>query len=173
MEASARIALLVIDVQKGLFRKSTPIYHAEQLLNNINEVIGKARQVRVPVIFIQHSNEKTLVRHSDDWRLHPEIQPLDDEIIIHKRSGDAFIGTDLQMELEKRNINTLFLTGLVTHGCVKATCLGALQKGYRVILVSDAHSSYSKDAPLLIEKWNLELSKNGAELLVTKDVDFA
>ncbi len=165
-------ALLVIDVQKGLFEKSTPIFNAEQLLENLNTLINRARTQGVPVIFIQHSNENTLVKDSDAWQLHPEIQPLNDDIIIHKRHGDAFIATNLQNELEKRNVNVLVITGLVTHGCVRATSLGAIEKGYQVFLVSDGHSNYSKDASQIIKKWNQTISEQGADLIETKAVDF-
>ena len=165
-------AMLVIDVQKGLFKNSTPIYNAEQVLENINTWINKARQAGVPVIFIQHSNKKTLVKGSDAWQLHPEIRPLDDEEIIHKIHGNAFKDTSLQDELEKRNVRELIVMGLVTHGCVKATSLGAIDKGYKVVLVRDGHSNYSKDAPKLIEKWNQAISEKGAELIGTQDVDY-
>jgi nicotinamidase-related amidase len=167
------IALLVIDVQKGLFEKTMPIYKAKQILENISTLINKARQENVPVIFIQHSNDKTLERGSDAWQLHPKIQPLEDEVIIHKLHGNAFEGTNLREELEKRNVNVLVTIGLVTHGCVKATCLGALNEGYKVVLVSDGHSSYSKDAAQLIEKWNRAISEKGAELIETQNVSFS
>jgi nicotinamidase-related amidase len=165
-------AMLVIDVQKGLFERSTPIYNAEQVLENINTLINKARQVGVPVIFIQHSNKDTLVKGSDAWQLHPEIRPLDDEEIIHKLHGNAFKDTSLQDELEKRNVSELVVTGLVTHGCVKATSLGAIEKGYKVLLVSDGHSNFNKYAPKLIEKWNQAISEKGGELIRTQDVDY-
>jgi nicotinamidase-related amidase len=164
--------MLVIDVQKGLFEKSTPIYNAEQVLENINTLINKARQVSVPVIFIQHSNNNTLVKGSDAWQLHPKIRPLDGEEIIYKLHGNAFKDTSLHDELAKRNVSELVVTGLVTHGCVKATSLGAIDKGYKVVLVSDGHSNYSKDAPKLIEKWNQVISEKGAELIGTKDVNY-
>jgi nicotinamidase-related amidase len=165
-------ALLVIDVQKGLFEKSTPIYQAEAFLENLNTLIERARQQDVPVIFIQHSNEKFLTKGSDAWQLHPKIQPLANEVIIHKLLGDAFIETSLENELQERNVGVVFITGLVTHGCVRATSLGALQHGYKVMLVRDAHSNYSKDAPKLIEKWNQAIGEQGAELIETKDVNF-
>lgn len=165
-------ALLVIDVQKGLFERSTPIYQAHQLLQNINILINKARQEGVPVFFIQHSSEKFLEKGSDAWKLHPDIQPAGGETVIHKVHPNAFEGTNLRGELKERGIDTLVVTGLVTHGCVKATCLGALEEGYRVRLVSDGHSSYSKDAPQLIEKWNTELSRKGAELIEAINVRF-
>jgi nicotinamidase-related amidase len=166
------MALLVIDVQKGLFERPTPIYQAEKTLENINTLIGNARQAGVAVIFIQHSNENILVKGSDAWQLHPEIRPLDGEDIIHKLHGNAFKDTQLHDELAKRNVNTLVVTGLVTHGCVKATSLGAIDKEYKVILVSDGHSNFSKDAPKLIEKWNRAISQKGAELIETRDVEF-
>ena len=166
-------ALLVIDVQKGLFEKSTPIYMAEQVLENIHILINKARKEGAPVIFIQHSSPKTLEKGSDAWQFHPEIQPLAEEVIIHKLHGNAFEGTNLREELEKRNVGILAMTGLVTHGCVKATCLGAMDEGYKVVLVSNGHSSYSKDADQLIEKWNRAIGEKGAEIIEAQKVSFA
>jgi nicotinamidase-related amidase len=165
-------ALLVIDVQKGLFERATPIHKAEQVLQNINTLIRDARLAGVPVIFIQHSNEDTLVKGSKEWELHPEIQPRADEVLIHKLHGNAFIDTRLGEVLKEREIKTVVVTGLVTHGCVKSTSLGAIEEGYQVVLVSDGHSNFSQDAPKLIEKWNKKIKGKGATLIETKEVDF-
>ena len=167
------VALIVIDVQQGLFERSTPIYQAEQVLKNINLTIERARQAGVPVIFIQHANENTLIEGSDAWQLHPEIRPHESETLIHKRHGNAFIETGLNAVSAAAGVKTLVINGLVTHGCVRATTLGALEEGYRVILVEDGHSSFSKDAPKLIEKWNRTLHQKGAELMRAEDVDFS
>lgn len=163
---------MVVDVQRGLFEKSTPIYNAEQFLENLNTLIDKARSQGVPVIFIQHANDSFLLKDSDAWQLHPAIQPHDGEVIIHKHHGDAFIETDLQHELEKKNVSVLVVTGLVTQGCVRATSLGALSKGYHVILVNDGHSTYSKGAAKIIEQWNQTLNEKGVDLIETKAIDF-
>jgi nicotinamidase-related amidase len=69
-------------------------------------------------------------------------------------------------------VGIVYISSLVTRGCVRATSLGALLHGYVVVLVSDAHSSFSKDAPKLIEKWNQALHEQGAALIETQDVDF-
>ena len=116
-----RVALLVIDVQKGLFERSTPILNGEQLLANINTLIHRARQAGAPVLYVQHANKSTLVKDSAAWQLHPAIVPLDNEEIILKRHGNAFQDTGLAQELEKRDVSVLAVTGLVTHGCVKAS----------------------------------------------------
>jgi nicotinamidase-related amidase len=165
-------ALLVIDMQMGLFESSIPVHNARQLLANINALIEQARQHDVPVFFIQHSNEKIFVRGSDAWQLHPEIQPLDTEKVIHKSYRDAFFKTGLKMELEQLQVGELFIAGLVSEGCVKATVTGALERGYKVVLVSDGHSSNSTNPHLKVKKWNQELSERGSALVKAEDVDF-
>lgn len=166
-------ALLIIDVQQGLFKKSTPIYKADELLENINLLVDRAHGVGVPVFYIQHSDTRALVKGSQDWQLHPELQPQRRDTIIHKQHGNAFEDTNLDSLLKSKNISRLVVVGLVTHGCVKATCLGARQLGYTVILVKDGHSNYSKDAGRLIEDWNQKLSVQGCELNVASEIVFA
>ncbi len=166
-------ALLVIDVQNEQFEASTPVYKADQLLQNITFLISKARLEGVPVFFIQHAADSYLIFGSDGWQLHSQMQPIAGEPIIHKRHGNSFEDTELQAELSKRGVSRVVVTGLVTHGCVKATCLGALKEEYKVVLVSDAHSNFSKDALGMIEKWNRELSSKGVDLVETKSVTFS
>ena len=165
-------ALLVIDVQQGLFERATKVYQAEQFLENLNRLMDEAREADTPVIFVQHENQKTLLKGSAAWKLHPKIQPLEGEPVIHKQHGNAFQETDLQAELASQEVGTLLITGLVTQGCVRATCLGALKLGYRVILVSDAQSTFSKEAENIIHKWNASLNDVGVEILMTSEVDF-
>ena len=141
-----KTALLVIDVQQGLFTRPTPIFHEKEFLGNLSILIARARRAGVPVIFIQHANENTLVRDTPEWQLHPQIMPLPGEPIIHKLQGNAFLDTNLADVLREKQASHLVLCGLVTHGCVKSTCLGAVELGYRVTLVQDGHSSFSQDA---------------------------
>jgi nicotinamidase-related amidase len=166
----ARTALLVIDVQEGLFHKPTPLYQAVALLNNIRDLVECAHHTGTPVIYVQHASEKVLPWGSAGWQLHPSLHPQPEDLIIHKQHGNAFEETPLDAELQVRNIHRLVITGLVTHGCVKATVQGALALGYQVILVQDAHSSYSKDAARLIEEWNEKLRLEGAEVYPANSV---
>jgi nicotinamidase-related amidase len=166
------VALLVIDVQKGLFHRVHPIYKAEELLVNINNLVDRCHENGVPVYYIQHANKSTLVAGSEAWELHPEIQPEDADVIIHKQYGSAFQDTPLGEELTEKGVGRIVITGLVTHGCVRATCLDALDLGYKVILVADGHSNFNKNATKYIKKWNKVLQRNGAELLMTEEVQF-
>ena len=68
--AARKSALLVIDVQKGLFQKNTPIYKADELLDNITALVKKAQAAEVPVFYIQHSDQRDLAFGSEGWQLH-------------------------------------------------------------------------------------------------------
>lgn len=165
-------ALLIIDVQTELFHKSTPIYQAKDLLDNLQILADRTHQAEVPVIYVQHSSNAFLIKGSEGWQLHPQLKLLDGDQFIYKLHPSAFEGTELKAELDSKGIKKLVIAGLVTHGCVKATSLEALKQGYQVTLVSDAHSSYNKDAVKLIKEWNEKISKAGANLKPTQEVTF-
>jgi nicotinamidase-related amidase len=166
------VALLVIDVQQGLFARSTPIYHADDLLNNITTLVDRAHRAGATVFYVQHSSDKILVEGSDGWQLHPRLRPLKKDRIIHKHHGSAFQDTPLAEELEARRIKRLVVMGLVTHGCVRATCVDASKQGYQVTLVSDGHSNFHKQAARIIAEWNQKLSDAIVQLMPTREVDF-
>ncbi len=166
-------ALLVIDVQQGLFRKSTPIYRAESLLKTIEMLIQRARGAGLLVVYIQHASDKVLPLGSADWQLHPRLHPGENDLIVHKQHGNTFEDTSLHAELAGRGVGRVVVTGLVTHGCVKATCEGAQALGYAVVLVEDGHSSYSKDAARLIEEWNRKLGEAGLKVMPAAQIDIA
>ncbi len=169
-------ALMVIDVQQGLFSKSTPIYRAAALLDTIAMLIDRAHASGWLVVFVQHASDKVLPFGSDDWQLHARLHPGQEDLVIHKQHGNAFEDTPLHAALSERGIGRgsgrVVVTGLVTRGCVRATCLGALDLGYAVTLVADAHSSYSKDAARLIEEWNRKLGEAGAQVMPASQVIF-
>ncbi len=166
------IALLIIDIQQGLFKKSTPIYKAKELLENITGLAERAHQCGATVFYVQHNDKRDLLKGSEGWQLHPQIKPLPDDLHIYKQHGSAFEGTELADELQKRGLKRLVVTGLVTHGCVRTACQDARKRGYPVILVKDAHSSFSKDAAHLIDEWNEKLSAEGVELKTAQEVEF-
>ena len=168
-----KTALLVIDVQQGLFERESPIYKEAKFLDILNSVIDRAREAGVPVIFIQHSNDSTLVRGSRSWKLHQDIQPLKSESIVNKRQGNAFAGTDLKEMLTSLGVKAVVTTGIATQWCVRATTLGALDLGYDVTVISDGHSNFSKGAKRLINKWNNTFSEKGASLILARDVEFS
>lgn len=172
-QPASSVALLIIDIQRALFEKKTPVYRDAELLHNINLLIEKAHQAGVTVIFVQHINQSFLVEGTEGWQLHPSLMPTASDLILQKHHGSALQDTSLHQQLQSRGISTLVVTGLVSNGCVKATCEAAKTQGYRVILVEDGHSSFHKDAASIVEEWNRKLSEEGIELCAAEAVDFS
>ncbi|HET9221811.1 MAG TPA: cysteine hydrolase family protein [Roseiflexaceae bacterium] len=137
-------ALLVIDVQNGMFAEDDPVYLGNSLLATIGDLISKARAADVPVIYVQHHGGPghPLQPGSDAWRIHPAIAPVEGELIVGKREPDAFFETTLQQELASRNIRKLIITGIQTELCVDTTCRRAASLDYEIILVADGHSTW-------------------------------
>jgi nicotinamidase-related amidase len=166
-------ALLIIDVQRGLFEKELPIYDEDRLLANINLLADKAHAAKVPVFWIQHCSEKTLVEGTDEWKLHKAFIPSKADSFIRKHHSNAFQDTPLKAELDALHVRTVVVAGLVTHGCVQHTCNGAHELGYDVVLVKDAHSNFNVKARDVINEWNTSLSKDGVvRLQSTVEVEF-
>jgi len=143
-------ALLIIDVQKGLFNKKTKVYREKELMENINSLIDLFHHRGLPVYFIRHTNKNMLVENSDDWQIHPDLHIQEDDVVINKEQSSAFKENTLKNELNKSGIKSIVVTGLVTHGCVKAACQDAKKLGYEVTLAADGHSSFNQNAKSLI-----------------------
>ncbi len=166
-------ALLIIDVQREMFEKSTPVYQADQMLANIHTLADRAHQAQAPVIYIQHNAKNNLVKGSAGWQLHPNLSPKPEDGHIFKEHGNAFEKTNLRELLAEHGVGRVVAAGMVTHGCVKSTCLGALELGYQVVLAGDAHSSYNTDAAAMIAKWNSQLAEQGVEVKDTALISFS
>jgi nicotinamidase-related amidase len=142
---TTKSALLVIDVQVGMFDESFPVYNGEALLTKIRMLIDQAREAGVPVVFVRHGEGagQQLESGTPMWQVHPSLGPLPDDVFIDKLTPDSFHETALQRELETRGVQKLVLTGIQTEVCVDTTCRRAFSLGYDVTLVSDAHSTYN------------------------------
>lgn len=155
----ADTALLVIDVQKGMFFDDDPVYDGENLLSKISTLIAQARTSGIPVIYVQHNGAAgdPVEPGTDGWRIHPAIEPAEGEPVVVKWTPDSFHETTLQSELEARGIKKLVVAGIQTECCVDTTCRRALSLGYETTLVKDAHSTWNSrtlTAPQIIAHHN-------------------
>lgn len=62
------------------------------------------------------------------------LTPREDEYVFSKSYPSAFFGTTLVSQLVFHGVDTLVVTGAVTSGCVRGTCLDAFNLNYRVIV---------------------------------------
>ena len=134
--------LLVIDVQNGVVQGA---HERDAVVANVGSLIARARQERVPVVWVQHSDAQ-LARGSDDWRIVPELIPGDAEPVIDKNYGDSFEDTKLENVLAGLGVGRLVVVGAQTDACIRSTLHGAFARGYDAILVSDAHTTEDQTA---------------------------
>jgi nicotinamidase-related amidase len=156
-------ALLVIDVQRDVVANAVRI---DDVISNINLLITSARQSNVPVIWVQHSDDY-LVKGSDGWKIVDELKPLPDEVKIYKTRPSSFADTDLAEQLESLGTTSLIITGAQTDYCVNATSNAAVELGYDVTLVSDAHTTEDSEtvsATEIIDDKNVTFSQIGTVL---------
>jgi nicotinamidase-related amidase len=172
-------ALLVVDVQNGVVERA---HERDAVVANVSGLVVKARQERVPVVWVQHSDEH-LVEGDDEWQIVPELTPDSAEPLIQKRYGDSFEDTDLEAVLSGLGVGRLVVVGAQTDACIRSTLHGAFVRGYDATLVSDAHTTEDQSewgAPppdKVIAHTNLYWTYQNAPgrtagTIETKDVDF-
>ncbi len=135
---STDTALVVIDAQIGVVGEA---YHHDEVLQNIQLLLGRARSSGTPVLYVQHNEQGGMEPGMPLWQIHPAVTPREGEPVIQKESPDSFHETRLQEELEARGIKRLVITGGQTQFCVDTTVRRAAAQGYDVLLASDAHTT--------------------------------
>jgi nicotinamidase-related amidase len=159
-------ALILIDLQHGLTRKR--LYKEDTFLFTINSSIKRYRDSNSKIIFIQHNNNLLNIG-SFDWEIDRPIDKQVNDFVIQKKHGNAFQKTKLKQILLDNKIDSITIGGLVSHGCVKATCLGGLAEGFDTSLLKNGHTNWNKDARIKIADTELELSKKGVKLVIVDE----
>jgi len=170
-----REALLVIDVQRVHMEPEPMVTRdGNDLVSKCARLIGRAREAGVPVMFVQHLSDD----QPDDpelVRIHPEIEPMPGEYVVQKRFGSAFMRTILEQTLTELAVETLYICGLETSGCVNATVMCAICQDYDVVVMLDAHGTLDvgpSTASEVIDVFNGTWERAGARLMKASDVTF-
>jgi nicotinamidase-related amidase len=180
LENRPNTALLVVDVQNGVVEEA---HERDAVVRNVGSLVEKARRERVPVVWVQHSDEQ-LARGSDKWRIVPELTPCDAEPLVEKNYGDSFEDTTLETVLLGLGVGRLVVVGAQTDACIRSTLHGAFVRGYDATLVSDAHttgdqSSWGAPPPDQVIAhtnlyWTYQTAPGRTAVTVkTSDVDFS
>jgi nicotinamidase-related amidase len=152
----ARTAVLAMDCQAGIV--SIYAQPQEEFLGRAAGVLRAARMSGMAVIHVQVgfrpglpevSSRNTLFaalksnpQHQQLFlgsagAIHPALGPEPEDIVVTKHRVSAFAGTDLEMLLRAREIETLAMFGIATSGVVLSTLTEAFDLDYRVAVISD------------------------------------
>lgn len=148
----AASALLVMDVQQNIVSR----FVADTgYLPRLGEAIGAARAAGVPVIYVvvgfrpgfpevsDRNKAFGALRQSsrlvdpEDTRVHPDIAPRADEIVVTKKRVSAFAGSDLDVVLRAGRVENLVLTGIATSGVVLSTLRQAADLDFGLTVLAD------------------------------------
>lgn len=135
--------LLVVDTQAAVIDDA---WEAPRIVANIARAIETARTHGVPVIWIQHSDDD-LPKGSDGWELTQGLSRAEGEIRIDKHYESSFEQTSLEETLAELDATRIVLAGAASNWCIRSTAFGALDRGYDLTLIEDAHTTGSMQFP--------------------------
>jgi len=130
-------ALLVVDVQQGVMKNA---WNADNIIQNVATAVVQARASNMPVIWVQHADAE-LMKDTAEWQWVAQLTPASGEALVHKQFNSAFEGTELESQLAALDVAHIVLCGAATNWCIRATAYAALERGYDLTLIEDAHST--------------------------------
>jgi nicotinamidase-related amidase len=148
-------ALIVGDLQSGITRNYP---FTRKLLPVISEILPTARAAGVLIVFIRtelrvngldvapsnalitacHAAGDIYHQGSPGTEVDPALKVADGDVIVTKRRGSAFAGTELDMILRGQGVDSLAVAGVATSAMVAATVYDAFDRDYRLTVIADA-----------------------------------
>lgn len=149
-------AVLAMDCQAGIV--SVYVKPPEEFLARASGVLRAARKAGMLVVHVQvgfrpglpevseRNNLFAAIKSSPQHQklfegaagaIHPALGPEPGDVVVTKHRVSAFAGTDLEMVLRAREIETLALFGIATSGVVLSTLLHASDCDYRLVVIAD------------------------------------
>ncbi|WMT39519.1 isochorismatase family protein [Paenibacillus sp. D2_2] len=153
----SKTALVIIDLQKGITKM---FGGTQEVVDQAARLVELFRQKDGFIAFVKvamHDGRDSLKPTTDqppramssipaDWaELAPEFRVTGQDYIVTKRQWGAFFGTDLDLQLRRRGIDTIVLCGVSTNIGVEGTAREAYQHGYNQIFITDAMAAASEE----------------------------
>lgn len=159
-------ALLVIDIQNTYLevpedpaegRRWQPFFDRMNttVIPNTADLIAWARATGIEVMFARIACQKTdgrdrslsqkkpgfnyllLPKDRDDSQIVPELEPVEDEIVVTKTTDSALTGTNLRLMLSNMGIRSVVVAGIFTDQCVSSTVRSLCDESFDVLVVED------------------------------------
>lgn len=138
----SKTALLVIDVQNEYFDGKWPVPDGDGALNHIEQAIDASQHAGATVIYVQHAvlrpERGVFLPGSHGFELHPRLHPRANDPRVVKNYPGSFTKTELEDILRQRGIDTLVISGYMTHMCCDTTAREGFHRDFRVLFLNDA-----------------------------------
>ena len=142
-------ALIMIDLQNTYCEGVMKLRGVEEAIAEAQTLLRRARDAGTPVFHIQHHAGAGSPYDVDEriFAIVDRVAPRDGEPVIVKNYPSAFVGTDLQEQLEAAGVENLILAGFMTHMCINSTARSAFNLGFKPTVV--AATTATRDLPAL------------------------
>jgi len=138
-------ALVVIDLQHGVVGLPGVPNSTADVIARAVDLADAFRAAGAPVVLVRVTGPGT--DRPAGWdELVPELGEHPDDVRVTKHTWGAFHATDLDLQLRRRGVTDIVLTGVATSIGVESTARAAYEHGYRVTVVADAVTDLDQDA---------------------------
>ncbi|EMD1657365.1 hydrolase [Pluralibacter gergoviae] len=153
-------ALVIIDLQEGILPFAGGPHSAADVVDRAAKLADRCRQQGAPVILVrvgwsadfaealkQPVDAQAAAQALPDnwWRYPQALGKQASDIEVTKRQWGAFYGTDLELQLRRRGIDTIILCGISTNIGVESTARNAWELGFKLVIAEDACSAASAE----------------------------
>jgi nicotinamidase-related amidase len=153
---------------------------AQRIIPSLRRLIETAREYDIPVIYANDAHRLIDYEVVKKWGSHaiegtkgaaviPELKPAQKDFIVPKRTYSGFFETDLDSLLRSlynhQGVDTIVMTGLHTHMCVRHTSADAFFRGYKIIVPEDGVDAFTEED----HKQGLKYFENYAVEVTTVD----
>jgi nicotinamidase-related amidase len=156
-----RMALINVDMQ-NCFVQGYPVSAPDgyAVLQRINRLARVCRAHGVLIIhtahvlraggcnagvmreFIPAIRAGLIDRGSHASALHPDLEVRAQDIVLEKPRFGAFEGTDLELILRARGVDSVIISGIATNVCCETTAREACMRDFRLFFLSDATATF-------------------------------
>ena len=151
-----KYAVLVVDMLNDFVTGALKCDRGLAIVPKTKELLEGAREKGVPVIFCNDAHLKDIDHELKLWGNHaiigtkgaeviPELGLCEKDYVVPKRRYSGFFQTDLDLLLRELGVNTVIMTGLHAHMCVRHTSADAYQYGYDIVVAKDATDSFTEE----------------------------
>ena len=149
-------AIIIVDMLNDFVTGSLKCDRAQRIIPPLMKLIKEARKNNIPVIYSNDAHIRGIDHELKLWGDHaiagtegakviPELEPEEGDYTVPKRRYSGFYGTDLEMLLRELNTDTVILTGMHAHMCVRHTAADAYYRGYSIIVPTDGVDSFTEE----------------------------
>ena len=149
-------AILVVDMLQDFVYGALTCERGVAIVPATARLLDAAREAGLPVIFCNDAHLPKIDRELELWGDHaivgtpgaeviPELKLCDKDFVVPKRRYSGFFQTDLDILLKELGVDTVIMTGLHAHMCVRHTSADAYMLGYDVVVAKEATDSFTEE----------------------------